>query len=80
MALRQERRLHGEGFGPVLSHHEERLALTARSLTPRDGHLGAIESRRVEGGDRCTLRESADFFSYRRDRVTGRMASFIWME
>ena len=42
--------------------------------------LRALGIERIEGGDRCTLRESADFFSYRRDRVTGRMASFIWME
>lgn len=34
---------------------------------------------RVYGGDRCTLSEKDDFFSYRRDRITGRMASFIWL-
>lgn len=34
---------------------------------------------RVFGGERCTLREKDDFFSYRRDRTTGRMASFIWL-
>ncbi len=33
----------------------------------------------VYGGDRCTWTESGDFFSYRRDRTTGRMASFIWL-
>jgi len=33
----------------------------------------------VYGGDRCTLTESNDFFSYRREKVTGRMASFIWI-
>ena len=42
--------------------------------------LRALGVERIDGGDRCTLRESAEFFSYRRDRVTGRMASFIWME
>ncbi|MBF3314086.1 laccase domain-containing protein, partial [Leptospira borgpetersenii serovar Hardjo-bovis] len=26
-----------------------------------------------------THSESHDFFSYRRDRTTGRMASFIWL-
>lgn len=34
----------------------------------------------IYGGDRCTYRESEQFFSYRRDGVTGRMASFIWLE
>jgi len=29
--------------------------------------------------DRCTFDEPASFFSYRRDRTTGRMASLIWI-
>nr|WP_318385011.1 purine nucleoside phosphorylase YfiH [uncultured Enterobacter sp.] len=33
----------------------------------------------IFGGDRCTFTESNDFFSYRRDKTTGRMASFIWL-
>uniref|UniRef100_UPI003F6896C0 peptidoglycan editing factor PgeF n=1 Tax=Streptomyces polyasparticus TaxID=2767826 RepID=UPI003F6896C0 len=31
------------------------------------------------GSDVCT-RESADHFSYRRDRTTGRLASYIWLD
>jgi len=34
----------------------------------------------VYGGDRCTLSEPEEFFSYRRDGQTGRMASLIWLE
>jgi len=34
----------------------------------------------VFGGGRCTLTEAQVFFSYRRDGVTGRMATLIWME
>lgn len=30
--------------------------------------------------DICTFKNSDDYFSYRRDKVTGRMASFIWLE
>ncbi len=34
----------------------------------------------VTGGDRCTQRESGDFFSYRRDGGrTGRMATLAWL-
>jgi YfiH family protein len=34
----------------------------------------------VSGGEHCTVAEQESFFSYRRDRVTGRMASTIWMD
>jgi len=36
--------------------------------------------KQVFGGDRCTFTEKDKFFSYRRDNVTGRMASMIWIE
>lgn len=35
---------------------------------------------RVYGGGWCTYHEAQDFFSYRRDGVTGRMATLIWLE
>jgi polyphenol oxidase len=42
--------------------------------------LQALGITQIYGGDRCTYRESDTFFSYRRDGVTGRMATFIWLE
>jgi YfiH family protein len=33
----------------------------------------------VSGGTACTVTEHARFYSYRRDRVTGRMAAAIWL-
>jgi len=34
----------------------------------------------IYGGGRCTFGEAEEFFSYRRDGVTGRMAALIWLE
>jgi polyphenol oxidase len=34
----------------------------------------------VYGGERCTCSEPEQFFSYRRDGQTGRMATLIWLE
>ncbi|MDP2811352.1 MAG: peptidoglycan editing factor PgeF [Rhodocyclaceae bacterium] len=34
----------------------------------------------IYGGNFCTFSEPERFFSYRRDGVTGRMASLIWLE
>jgi YfiH family protein len=34
----------------------------------------------VYGGECCTFREGERFYSYRRDGVTGRMASLIWLQ
>ena len=42
--------------------------------------LNALGVRRVAGADFCTVGDEARFFSYRRDGVTGRMASCIWLE
>ncbi|CAG0910905.1 unnamed protein product, partial [Cyprideis torosa] len=36
--------------------------------------------RAISGGDFCTYKEKARFFSYRREGTTGRMASLIWLE
>ncbi|QZA76885.1 peptidoglycan editing factor PgeF [Deefgea tanakiae] len=38
---------------------------------------GVVE---IYGGTECTVSNSEQYFSYRRDGVTGRMASLIWLE
>lgn len=42
--------------------------------------LNALGIMQVYGGSHCTYRERERFYSYRRDGVTGRMGTFIWLE
>lgn len=53
--------------------HADLHRLAARRLRA----LGVVD---ISGDAFCTLRETDKFFSFRRDGVTGRMASLIWME
>jgi len=42
--------------------------------------LALLGVQRVYGGGLCTYTDVERFYSYRRDRVTGRMASLIWLD
>jgi YfiH family protein len=42
--------------------------------------LSALGVTRVYGGGLCTFADAQRFYSYRRDGVTGRMASLIWID
>jgi len=41
--------------------------------------LNRVGVQEIYGGGRCTFNEADRFYSYRRDGVTGRMASLIWL-
>ena len=45
--------------------------------TQRLNKLGITQ---IYGGEHCTFNEKENFFSYRRDGKTGRMASLIWIK
>lgn len=42
--------------------------------------LSALGCHQIYGGEYCTYSDSGRFYSYRREGITGRMASFIWQE
>ncbi|WP_460841546.1 peptidoglycan editing factor PgeF [Noviherbaspirillum agri] len=48
------------------------------SLARRTLRNAGVE--KVFGGGRCTVTEKDLFYSYRRDKTTGRMASLIWLK
>ena len=48
------------------------------TLTRR--RLAGLGVERVYGGSWCTYTDARRFYSYRRDGVTGRMATLVWMD
>lgn len=52
--------------------HADLYALARRRLVRAGVH-------RITGGDSCTYTDAKRFYSYRRDRITGRMAAVLWL-
>jgi YfiH family protein len=84
---------HFEVGAEVLTAMRERLPQAAEAFRPLDrgkylcdlfalvrqalAQAGVVE---VFGGGDCTYSDAARFYSYRRDRITGRHAALIWIE
>lgn len=43
-------------------------------------HLNTLGISAIYGGQYCTYSNKKQFFSFRRDKITGRMASLIWIQ
>jgi copper oxidase (laccase) domain-containing protein len=66
-----------EAFSPITHQPGKYLAniyLLARSRLEAEG------IQHIDGGEFCTVTQAEEFFSYRRDGVTGRFASLIWID
>lgn len=60
------------------SHREGKFLADLYALARR--RLARAGVAHVHGGDFCTFRERDRFFSYRREKKSGRMGAFIWIE
>ena len=82
---------HFEVGGEVLAAMETGLPEARRAFTARPHGkyladlfevgrqaLDQIGVTRIYGGHECTFSDSTRFFSFRRDRITGRHAALIW--
>ncbi|WP_437609106.1 purine nucleoside phosphorylase YfiH [Erwinia sp. V71] len=62
-----------QAFKPAGTKYFADIWLLARQRLEKQG------VRSISGGEHCTFTQNAQFFSYRRDGITGRMASLIWL-
>ncbi|MDO9004537.1 MAG: peptidoglycan editing factor PgeF [Aquabacterium sp.] len=76
--------LTGFGVDPTQDHHRFVRQSPDRWLADLAGlaadRLQSVGLKRIEGGQWCTVSEPSRFFSFRRDRVTGRQAACIWLD
>nr|WP_086940929.1 purine nucleoside phosphorylase YfiH [Thaumasiovibrio occultus] len=68
---------HSQASAAFVEHGDKWLADIYHLARIR---LNAMGIEQVYGGDQCTVSDPARFFSYRRDKDTGRQASLIWIE
>ena len=73
--------VHGESEAAFIRNPQNNEKWLADIYELAKIHLGkvGISSEAIYGGGRCTYKEDALFFSYRREARTGRMASLIWL-
>ncbi|MCL1059548.1 peptidoglycan editing factor PgeF [Shewanella gelidimarina] len=65
-------------FVPVREHLSHKYLADLQGLAKL--RLAKAGVKTLFADTRCTVTDNESFFSYRRDGVTGRMASFIWLD
>lgn len=72
---------HAEAIAQCFRPHTKKpLHFLADIYALARAELRQLGVSEIYGGDRCTVSEEESFFSYRRDKTTGRMASLIWLQ
>ncbi|WP_062061056.1 peptidoglycan editing factor PgeF [Cellvibrio sp. OA-2007] len=71
---------HAEQIATAFVSAQRPLHFYADIYALARAELNALGVTYVYGGDYCTYEDDTRFYSYRRDKITGRMASLIWLE
>lgn len=71
---------HAEHIAASFKPAQRPLHFFADIYSLARAELHALGVTNIYGGDGCTYADNEHFYSYRRDKVTGRMASLIWIE
>lgn len=71
---------HAERIAKAFVSAQRPLHFYADIYALARAELNALGINAVYGGNYCTYADSQRFYSFRRDKVTGRMASLIWRE
>lgn len=70
---------HAEAIAQAFVSAQRPLHFYADIYALARAELNALGIVDIYGGDYCTYSQSEQFYSYRREGVTGRMASLIWL-
>lgn len=70
---------HSERVASAFKPGQRPLRFYADLYALARAELQALGVEAIYGGDFCTYADNNRFYSYRRDRETGRMASLIWL-
>ncbi|MEN0036162.1 MAG: peptidoglycan editing factor PgeF [Cellvibrio sp.] len=71
---------HAEQIAKAFVSAQRPLHFYADIYALARAELNALGVTAIYGGGYCTYADEARFYSFRRDKVTGRMASLIWRE
>ena len=65
---------------PAFSNEAQKYLADIYALARLRLQSAGVPLENISGGEYCTFTDATRFYSYRRDGVTGRMASLIWMQ